>query len=357
MFVKSKGHRLIHVVSSLNVGGAERFVLDLITKQHESNDLVEILSFGSKNEALVSVAEKKKIKVNCIPHVSTIGGQFKLLCLLAKFNIVHIHTSYALKPLSIVMWVLHRKNCLYTRHGAAKLNSEAWKVIHHRFRPFIKAMTFVSSEAKSVFRKTYDWKDIPMEVIANGVVAPAISKQLVSKKLRLGSVGRLVPLKHQICLLTAVSNLSKAYKLKIAIDIFGDGECEYLMKSFTEENLMDVEVCFHGMLTNRDEIYNTFDVLVVTSETEGLSLAIMESMVYGKPAVASNVGGNSTLVKPDKTGWLFEYDDNINLTRIINELIGDAAKVLRMGENSKNFILKKYSIDVSDQEYKKLYWE
>jgi len=357
MFTKNNEYKLIHVISSLNVGGAERFVLDLIAKQHESNELVEILSFGSKSEKLVSVAEKHLIKVHYIPDAATILGQFKLLFLLVKFDIVHIHTSYALKPLSIVMKLLRRKNCLYTRHGAAPLDSEAWKVIHNKFRAYIKAMTFVSSEAKNVYRNTYDWEDISMDVVANGVAVPRISKQSDSNKLRLASVGRLVPLKHQMCLLKAVSNLPKKYKSKIAIDIFGEGESELLLKNFTSNNLIDLEVCFHGMLTNRDEVYNSFDVLVVTSETEGLSLAIMESMVYGKPVVASNVGGNSSLVQPNITGWLFDYDDDHELTKIIMGLVNNSPEVTHYGVNSRDFILKGYSIDVSAQEYERLYLE
>lgn len=348
---------LIHVVSSLNVGGAERFVLDLGSKQLKQFNRVAILSFGSEQDQLVDIAKSIGIEVYTISRVGSVFGQIKLFSILRKFDVIHLHTAYALNPLSIVMNLIGSKVCVFTRHGAAPNNSSQWQDIHNKFKKFINGVAFVSQDAKNVFEETYPWKDIPMEVVDNGVIMPkAIDAPKFENKIRIGSVGRLVPLKHQISLLKAAELLDVENKTKISLEIFGDGEDWEKLTSFARDHVSDVDVTFHGLVTEREKIYNSIDILVMTSETEGLSLAIMEAMAYSNPVIATDVGGNSTLVNDGASGWLFDYDDSNALASIINGVVNDTQQIAKRGRIGRTFIEQNYSIDVTASAYERLYF-
>lgn len=360
MIIEIMGNKLkvLHVLSSLNVGGAERFVIDLGEEQFSQGFSVAILSFGTTEDALVSVAKSKEIQVYTIQKVASLIGQFTLLKVLRKYDVIHIHTAYALKPLSIVMKVIGTKQCIYTRHGAAENNSSAWQKVHNNFRHHITAMSFVSQEAFDIFRRNYPWRDIPMSVIDNGVLLPSADKTLNKDndtKLHLGSVGRLVPLKHQVSLLNAVSILPQEIQSQIELHIFGDGECEEVLRSFASENLSQSSIRFYGMVTDREKIYPSFDCLVVTSETEGLSLVIMEAMAYGKPVIATDVGGNSKLVKNNENGWLVDYDDHNQLAKLIQHLNENFEQITAFGLAAQKYVMERFSLATVVKKYAKIY--
>ncbi|MFT5756264.1 MAG: glycosyltransferase involved in cell wall biosynthesis [Alteromonadaceae bacterium] len=349
--------KVIHIVSSLNVGGAERFVIDLGGEQQSQGNDVAILSFGSSDDTLVNVAKKKGIKTYTIEKAASVLGQFNLLRVLNKFDVIHIHTAYALKPLSIVMKVIGRKQCVYTRHGAAENNSLSWQNIHHKFKRYIKAMSFVSQEAFDIFKRNYPWHDIPMSVVDNGVLLPDITHyaKVEENKLHIGSVGRLVPLKHQISLLKAISILPEVIRGSIELHIFGDGECEQTLRSFVKVNLLETSIHFYGMVTDREKIYPSFDCLVVTSETEGLSLVIMEAMAYAKPVIATDVGGNSKLVKPNENGWLVDYDDHHQLAKLIQNLSQDTEMITSFGIAAREYVTETFSLEAVVGKYAEIY--
>jgi len=351
--------KVIHVVSSLNVGGAERFVIDLGGKQLSRGNIVSILSFGSHRDTLVNVAKSKGMQVHTIESVASILGQFNLLRLLLKYDIIHIHTAYALKPMSIVMKLIGRKQCVYTRHGAAENNTSEWKAIHCKFKRHLKAMSFVSQEAFDIFRQNYPWHDMPMSVVDNGVLLRdrSIYSKVEENMLNIGSVGRLVPLKHQISLLKAVSLLPQTLQASIKLHIFGDGECESELHLFSKNNLISENINFYGMVSERDKIYPVFDFLVVTSETEGLSLVIMESMAYSKPVIATDVGGNSKLVIDNVNGWLVNYDDHHQLAERIKELFNDHNKIKLFGSSALDYISENFSLDSAADKYNEIYQE
>ena len=136
---------------------------------------------------------------------------------------------------------------------------------------------------------------------------------------------------------------------------FGDGECLDELKRFHQENLPDVQVIFHGMVNDRDYIYSSFDLLIVTSETEGLSMVIIEAMANKIPVIASNVGGNPKLVIHDKTGWLFDYDDEQVLSQYILNAINDRKLINKAGESAFVYIKDNFSITSAAKKYAELY--
>jgi len=352
----SSSSSVAHIVSSLEVGGAERFVIDLCYVQRVTLGIDAcIVSFGKQTDKLVPVCNELGIKVFVVN-----GSRFKKLLAFHKvmksYSIIHSHSPYPLKFLLPLFLLKKPLKLVYTRHGADPFNHDSWLKIHRLLKPYVDEMTFVSQEGAEVFQKNHGWSEKPISVIDNGVNLLNIKQtQHNSDNVRLGSVGRMVELKHQICLLRAINRLPKQYQQKIEINFFGDGPSKKALTDFIAVNIAGVAINFHGMVSDRNDIYGAIDALVVTSETEGLSLAIMEAMAYGCLTVASNVGGNSKLVEHNINGWLFNYDDDKKLSELLIQLVDEKYLLNEMGKKAHLKIKENFSLEVCAHKYLKLY--
>lgn len=349
--------KIVHVLTSLKIGGAERFVIDLTTIQKQSGHDVRIISFGSKKEPLVEVCHNLGIHIDFVfGNIWQRGKQLNHFYSWA--DVVHIHSPHALKASLLSVPVLKNKKSVYTRHGAGRFNNATWKLLHSVFQHVIDNVTFVSEDASHVFFADHNWSIVESQVIENGIPMPIISKiSRIHKegKIRIGSVGRMVELKNQLTLLKAISLLPCELLSNLEIHFFGDGECLSKLKE-NAQSINGTEVFFHGVVTDREQIYNNVDLLAVTSETEGLSLAIIEAMSYKVPTIASQVGGNPRLVINDETGHL--YSDCFNaseLALIIKNYIEQPSLILKQGENAREFVETHFSLNACNSKYMKLY--
>ena len=165
----------------------------------------------------------------------------------------------------------------------------------------------------------------------------------------------MVPLKNQICLLKAISLMPEVLANKFEIHFFGNGPCEDLLKSAAAESAFPDNVYFHGMLVDREEIYKYIDVMVVTSEMEGLSIAILEAMARRIPVLATKVGGNPKLVQSNVTGQLFNYNDDKELSRLLTDIAENPQLIEKWGSEAYQLVEQDYSLETVAQKYMKLY--
>ena len=346
--------KVAHVIGSLNIGGAERFIIDLSIAQKKQNIKPAVISLGHPTDDLVGTCH-----INNIPIASYSSYSYVKLCrvfvVLLKFDVIHIHSPHALKYLRLFLPVL-KKKVIYTRHGASPYSTDYWLKFHKKIKKFVSAITFVSQEGKDNFHQAHGWGNVTSAVVDNGVLIEPVKKVPADNDvLRIGSVGRVIPLKNQIGLLKAVHRLAPAAQLNVEIHFFGDGRSLADLKAFYNEKTPDLAVTFHGMVNDRERIYSSLDLLVVTSETEGLSMVIIEAMANSIPVIATNVGGNPRLVKHDKTGWLFGYDDDKTLSEQILNLIDNRSLVAEIGANALTYITDNFSIESSAKKYAELY--
>ena len=308
--------KVLHVVSSLNVGGAERFVIDLAVEQKQAHGFqTSVLSMGKKGEPLET--EVNKFNLGLL-HGTKIT---QLRSYLSQFDIVHVHSSYCLLRILLASLFLSIK-VIYTRHNERVHTSLKWRLIYFLAKLRLHKMIFVAEKARTNYLATYpEFKNMSCTVL-NGVL-PMQTTKSESEKFRIAHVGRFVPLKAQHFLIKAVSKLPGNLQNKLSISFFGIGDLMPYNKNLAKELLPNVEVNFRGFVTDRDEIYGSNDLLIVTSETEGLSLAILEGLASGTPTIASNVGGNGELVHHEVNGFLYPYGDVEELAGKIARLIDD----------------------------------
>jgi glycosyltransferase involved in cell wall biosynthesis len=83
------------------------------------------------------------------------------------------------------------------------------------------------------------------------------------------------------------------------------------------------------------EVLRAFDMFVMTSFSEGTSLALLEAMASGLPVIASDVGGNKNIISHGENGFLFDVTSLETLRNHVLELYNDAEKRLELGNRAK----------------------
>jgi len=331
--------RILHVVSSLNVGGAERFVIDLATQQKNELEMtVGVLSMGKEKEPLESEVLSSKIRL----HLS--ADIFKINAMLNDYDVVHIHSSYCL--LRVLMAAFFKPiKIVYTRHNEKVHQGLKWRIIYFLANIRLNKMIFVAEKAKQNYLAKYPNYHKKALTILNGVL-PIIKTPIKSKTFKLGHVGRFVPLKSQHVLIEAVSYLPADVQPNVEISFYGTGELMAYNQALAKKLIPNTLVNFHGFETNRNTIFQSFDALIVTSETEGLSLAILEAFASSTPVIASNVGGNPELVVDKKNGFLYEYADSKALAKCIEALFINQELYQAFSKMSHQRYIKEFSMEI-----------
>jgi glycosyltransferase involved in cell wall biosynthesis len=339
---------ILHVVSSLNVGGAERFVIDLAREQNKNANVeARILSMGVPGEPLEMEVKLSGLKLHHATGIKDIKE------LLNTFDIVNVHSSFCLLRILLASFFTKIK-VIYTRHNERVHKSLKWRVTYLLAYYKLYKMIFVADKGKANYLKVYPKFYCKAQVILNGVLSFDINKE-TSHLLRIGHVGRFVQLKSQHVLIEAIDKLSEKFQNKIELSFYGNGELLNKNRDLAGKLIPNVMVNFKGVVTNRDDIYKNTDILVVTSETEGLSLAILEAMASGSPIIASNVGGNPELVKNNENGYLYEYGDSAKLAENISKFINQPEEIKRLGDKSKAIYEKEFSMKKCSDSYLNAY--
>lgn len=346
----------MHVLSSLQIGGAERFVLDLSQVQQRLGHEITVFSCGDENDPLLAEADKLNI-----PAWVSANNRWQEYRRVMRFfsrdgGVFQIHSPAALRYFLPVLPLLRLKNVriVYTRHGLNPLVDPAWVRIHRVARPFVHCVTFVSAAGLEVFHERFGWPRKMLTTISNGIYVPDAAPPHVKDVLRIGSVGRMVELKGQSHLIDVLHRLEEKGFDQIEVHFFGDGPEREALHS-AASGLKRITCTFHGMELDREKVYGSFDLLVVCSEQEGLSLAIMEAMARGRPAVATSVGDSPRLVIDGVTGYLYDYGDRDALEGHLLSLKQDGDLLERLGQQARTHIDENFSLESTDAAYQQVY--
>jgi glycosyltransferase involved in cell wall biosynthesis len=123
--------------------------------------------------------------------------------------------------------------------------------------------------------------------------------------------------------------------------IFGDGSDRKRLEKIAGNN-----VIFKGKVAyeNIPSIYRQSSLIVIPGLwPEPFPRTILESTYFGKPIVASDVGGNSEGVDDGKNGYLIQNESEWH--KRLQELIDDATKRKRMGKRSKEIYKRRFSTE------------
>lgn len=218
----------------------------------------------------------------------------------------------------------------------------------------------VSKQMLAFYRSRLRWKKNAISCIYNGVEPNAQAEASPERDLPdsldgivVIVVGRLVPLKRVADALRAARIALET--TPITLMIVGDGPERARLEALARELQIEHRVRFLGERKDVPYLLAHADVFVQCSETEGLSMSIIEAMHAALPCIVTNVGGNPELIEDRYNGALISTGDVPALAQWIGTLARDASTRKLMGERSHEIATQRFSGQACAAAYLRLY--
>jgi glycosyltransferase involved in cell wall biosynthesis len=173
-----------------------------------------------------------------------------------------------------------------------------------------------------------------IEVVPGGIDSGRFRCEDQPKTYDLILVGRLHPVKRIDLFFRTVRKLADSIPDVSAV-VVGGGELEASLRGLAVELGVGNRVTFAGQQRDVGPWLAQSRVFVLTSESEGLSLALMEAMTAGLPCVVANVGELSELVEHGSTGFLVDGDSPEAFCFFLEQLLKSESVRERFSEASK----------------------
>ena len=200
-----------------------------------------------------------------------------------------------------------------------------------------------------------------VELIYNGIDLQAF--ELAAEQASLGQrdprptavmVARLAPVKDFDTLFQAAA-VVRQRQPEFRLRLLGDGPLRAELEGTAER--MGLKDCIE-LLGNRRDVPQQLaaaDVFILSSHSEGLSIAVLEAMATGLPVVATAVGGNPEVVADGETGFLVpERSPQIMAEKIV-WLLEHADQAREMGRAGRRRVAERFDIRGTVREYQRLY--
>ena len=363
--------RIAHVVESLEIGGLEHVVVALVGEQRRRGHEVRILCLWRRG-ALAERAEAAGIVVECCDKQS--GLDVRALSVMRRMlrafrpDVLHTHNPmahyYAVAAslglgigsivnsrhgmgsgqLSARREKLYRAALLATDHAVSVCDAARQRFVAHGVMPAAKAVVVRNGIDLSRF--------VPRSEAAGARLRQSLG--LPPAAVVFGTVGRLNEAKQQHRMLSALCTLLD-HGLEAALVVAGDGELRAELERETDRLRLREHVRFLGARSDVPDLLAGMDVFVLSSRTEGYSLALVEASAAALPIVATDVGGNAEIVQDGRTGLLVPSGDDARLATAMEELARSAARRELLGRQARQWALEEGSLDAMCDGYERLY--
>jgi glycosyltransferase involved in cell wall biosynthesis len=169
-----------------------------------------------------------------------------------------------------------------------------------------------------------------------------------------GTVGRLTWKKAPECLLAA-AQLFLQEEPRARLLVVGDGPLRVQTEKRAEELGIHTRCIFTGSVLDASPFIHACDVFVLSSVIEGMANALLEALASGKPAVVTDAGGNSEVVKHSKTGFVVPCNNPSQLAQATLHLLRHPDLAAQMGEAARKDMEERFSLSRMVQSVEALY--
>lgn len=288
--------RIAHVIDSMEIGGAEMLVVSLC-RQHvkQGHELTVhcVLQAGPLAEILVQ--EGVAVKIHGPMRWWRTAWSLHRALRASKPDLVHCHNVVASVLGAPAARLAGAKGVVCTRHGMV---TKPWN--YRRQGLFWLAARFadrvvaVCAGAQQNLAKAPFALPEKLMTIRNGAapapVSPAGAQAIVKQGYTAVTVARLAPPKDHSTLLRAVA-LAKRTVTDLSLWIIGDGPKTAELRQLSAQLGIGDRVQFLGERQDVGDWLALADLFVLSSESEGVPISLLEALAAGLPVLVTDVGG------------------------------------------------------------------
>jgi glycosyltransferase involved in cell wall biosynthesis len=167
-------------------------------------------------------------------------------------------------------------------------------------------------------------------------------------------VARLYPEKNHALLLSAFARVVAQFPQAMLL-IAGDGTERDAINHVVAQLGLAAHVRMLGVRRDVERLLAASDLFVLSSDREGLPVAVLEAMAAARPVVATAVGDLPRVVQPGITGQLVPPHDPPVLAAAMSEIFRDRPRAMQMGARGRAVVEQHYGLDAMIAQNEALY--
>jgi len=320
------GYRVILFVDSSMIGGIETHLIE-ISKLLTKNNVPSTILFykDHDNKEFYTLLDNESIKYDFAQ--GNVGIFIKKLRQYNDKIVIHTH-GYKAGIMARVVCKLYSYHCVSTYHAGEAGEGRVW--FYNKIDKLLSCLSTnfaVSNDiAKSIKNST---------LLENFISIPIQKKpKQITKALKVGYVGRLSYEKGPD-IFCKLSSLMQG-DTRVEFHVFGDGPMK--------EGVINCKnIKYHG-LTNRNNIWQHLDVLLICSREEGLPMTLLEAIAENTIIVSSSVGAIPTIIEHNKNGFLMKKGDTEDCKHSVNLILKmTLEQKVTMLETAKEMLEERFS--------------
>ncbi len=361
---------VLHIIKSLGRGGAELLLPESLGKHDQEKYHFHYLYFLPWKNQVVNELEKAGGTVVCFPagnNIRIVMQVRKIVAYVKKHHIqlIHCHLPWA-GIVGRLVGCLTRIPVVYTEHNK-------WER-YHRLTYFMNRLTFssqqqviaVSGEVARSIKTHYHRPKPAVQVVQNGIDTDKFSAlQPMERDIR--SELNIPPGKIVIgiaCVFRAQKRLTQWLEIAHQLHalhpdtyfiIAGDGVLREEVHQKATTLHMRSCVYFAGLQTEIRPWLKAMDIFMMTSEFEGLPIALLEAMSMGCMPACTDAGGIPEVIKDNTNGILVPVNNAGMLTHRISALLDHPEQLPALKQAARETVIRQFSMQKMVSQLENIY--
>nr|WP_281720363.1 glycosyltransferase [Nitrosomonas nitrosa] len=350
--------RVLHLVKSLDRGGAEVLLVEMAQHLDPSRYSMSVGYFLPQRSMMVTSLEECGVGVHCFGS-RTRGGMFASIPAVVREvtrvrpHIIHCHLPLA-GVVGRVAGLLTGVPVIYTEHNLIEHYHPLTRALSQATWKMQRQVIAVSQEVRASIQRNM-WSSVPAEVIQNAVSFARLQYSIEARV----AIRRELGIPEEGPVVGTVAVFRPAKRLDIWLDIaqrllrpvpdchfimVGWGPLEYEVRSARERLGLERRLHLVGPQSDVARYLSAMDLFMLTSDFEGLPVALLEAMAMRLPVVATRVGGVPEVVEHGFSGWTVERGDAEAILTRVQELLADPARLRQFGSRGRQIAEERFSI-------------
>lgn len=218
-----------------------------------------------------------------------------------------------------------------------------------------KEIVLKESVARKKINVIYNGIDFALINRNSHVPLPSEFTQYISGRLSIGIVANFDRPVKRVDLFIQAASIVARHRHDVCFVVIGGGNLDKKLKLMALDLGVGEKIIFLGALAAPAAYMKCFDIGVVPSDSEGFPNVILEYMALSVPVVATDVGGNSELVRQGINGLLVPPNNKLALAGAIQKLLDDRALRMRLAANARIQVQNEFSWPVQIRHIENFY--
>ena len=370
MYQEQEAVPVLHIIKSLGRGGAEMLLPETLRQHDKQKFNFHYIYFLPWKDQMVSAIEQEGGTVVCIPAKNNAAILLAVRKIAAyvrrhKIQLIHCHLPWAGMAARLV-GKLTGVPVVYTEHNK-------WER-YHKLTYYMNKLSFsyqqrviaVSAEVANSIKTNYSKAKPQVLVVSNGAdtakyarVQPAEND--IRKQLNIPATATVIGI---TCVFRVQKRLGAWLDIAKALHekhpdtyfiIVGDGPLRDEIHAKAKALGTDKYVFFAGLQAETRPYFTAMDMFMMSSEFEGLPIALLEAMSMNCVPVCTAAGGIPEVIKDGVNGLLVPVEQPMQLVDRLSQLIQQPDRVAQMKQAARETVINSFSMKKMVTELEEIY--